>query len=69
MREPQTRQDEAERVIERFRHSDGFLSVSLPLVKHSPLGEGVCQEVTRQYGGKRRDSEPLTDPITLKRLH
>src|SRR5262249_30208756 len=35
----QTRVDEAERVIERFRNPEGFLSVSVSLVEHSPLGE------------------------------
>ena len=44
MREIQTCPDEAERVIERFRNSDGFVSLNVSLAEHSALGEGARQE-------------------------
>ena len=69
IREAQTREDEAERVIDGFRDPDGFLSVSVSLVEHAALGKGARQVGTRPHGRKRGEAEPLTDPIALEQLH
>jgi hypothetical protein len=66
IRQTMTCEDEAVRVIERFRNPDRFLSVSRSLVEHSSLGEGGRQEGTGQYSGKHREAEALTDPIALE---
>ena len=69
IRQCQTRQDEAVRVIERFGDLDGFLSMSVSLVEHAALGEGARQIAMGQHGGKHRDAKPFAGPIGLERLH
>ena len=43
IRQPQTREDEAERVIERFGDPDRLLSVRVSLVEYAGLGEDAGQ--------------------------
>ena len=63
IRETQTRHHDAERVIERFRNLDGFVSVSVPLGEHPALREGARKVSPGIYSGKRREAEPLTRPL------
>src|ERR1700680_1866565 len=68
MREPQTREDDAVRVIDRFGNPDRLLSVCFSLVEYSSLGKSACQIGARQNSRKRCKTEPLTGPLAFQRL-